>query len=88
MDLSQKIKELRLNQHLTQSELAEKLQVQFQTISKWENGITQPNVNLLPLLADSLNVSIGELFEQTASRCDFYLNKGVTGCTNAERDTS
>ena len=35
------IKELREQQGMTQKELAEKMQVSFQTISKWETGVSQ-----------------------------------------------
>ena len=37
---------------MTQRELAEKMQVSFQTISKWENGINLPDVTHLPKLAE------------------------------------
>lgn len=42
------LKKLRQRQGMTQKELAEKLQLSFQTISKWENGITMPDIVYLP----------------------------------------
>lgn len=51
------LKELRKRQGITQKELAEKLQVSFQTISKWENGINLPDISYLPELAELFGVS-------------------------------
>lgn len=45
---------------LTQAEVAEKLKVSFQAVSKWENG-TLPNVEMLVDLADLLQVSVDEI---------------------------
>ncbi|MBQ1743546.1 MAG: helix-turn-helix transcriptional regulator, partial [Clostridiales bacterium] len=36
---------------LTQTQLSEKLNVSFQAISKWENGVTFPNIEILKELA-------------------------------------
>ncbi len=46
---------------LTQQMLAEKLNISFQAISKWENSISYPDVILLPQLASVLNISIDAL---------------------------
>ena len=46
------IKELREQQGMTQKELAEKMQVSFQTISKWENGVNMPDITHIPRLAE------------------------------------
>ena len=46
---------------MTQQMLAEKLNISFQAISKWEKGISYPDVTLLPMLAAVLNVSIDSL---------------------------
>lgn len=51
------IKELRKQHGMTQKELAEKMQVSFQTISKWENGINMPDISHLPHLTDIFGVS-------------------------------
>lgn len=51
------IKELRRQRGMTQKELAEKMQVSFQTISKWENGINMPDIIHLPKLAGIFGVS-------------------------------
>lgn len=51
------LKTLRQRQGLTQKDLAEKLQVSFQTVSKWENGVTLPDIVYLPKLAAIFDVS-------------------------------
>ena len=46
---------------LTQAELAEKLGISSQAVSKWENDQTCPDISLLPLLAKTLSISTDEL---------------------------
>lgn len=46
---------------LTQQQLADKLNVSFQAISKWENGTTYPNIEILKDLASILDVSVDEI---------------------------
>lgn len=46
---------------LTQQQLADKLNVSFQAISKWENGAAYPNIELLRDLAIVLEVSVDEI---------------------------
>lgn len=55
------IAELRHEKQMTQQELADKINVTDRAISKWENGRGMPDLSLLPLLADELNVEISEL---------------------------
>lgn len=55
------IKTLREKQHLTQSQLAEKLFVSDKTVSKWETGKGFPDISLIEPLASVLRVSIPEL---------------------------
>ena len=52
---------LRKRNGFTQEELAEKLEISAQAISKWENGHTLPDTALLPLLAKLLNTSIDSI---------------------------
>ena len=55
------IKQLRENQNLTQSELAELIGVSSKTISKWETAKGLPDISLLQPLAQALNISVIEL---------------------------
>lgn len=52
----------RKRQGLTQEELAKKLGVTNQSVSKWESAQCCPDIGLLPLLADIFEISIDELF--------------------------
>lgn len=53
--------ELRQKKGLSQEELAEKLFVTRQAVSRWENGETTPNVDTLKLLSKFYDVSINTL---------------------------
>ena len=53
--------QLRKNLELTQDELAEKLFVTRQAISRWETGETTPNIDTLKLMSSMFNMSINEL---------------------------
>ncbi len=55
------IKELRDKNNMTQLQLAEKIGVSAKTISKWENGTTYPNIEILRDLAIILEVSVDEI---------------------------
>lgn len=57
------IYELRKEKKLTQKDLAESLSVTIQAISKWERGLGCPDVSLLELLANALDVSILEILK-------------------------
>ena len=61
MTLGQKLKELRSLKGLTQKELADKLHVSFQTVSKWENGENEPDITTLKELATLFNCSVDYL---------------------------
>jgi transcriptional regulator with XRE-family HTH domain len=55
------IYELRTKNHLSQDELAEKVFVTRQAVSRWETGETVPNTETLKLLSKLFNVSINTL---------------------------
>ncbi|MBQ3512265.1 MAG: phosphoribosylformylglycinamidine cyclo-ligase [Lachnospiraceae bacterium] len=46
---------------LTQQQLADELNISFQAVSKWENGTTYPNIEILKDLAIALGVSVDEI---------------------------
>ena len=56
------IQEQRKKNKITQSELAEKLNITDRAISKWENGVCLPDVGTMPELCSILNISIADLF--------------------------
>lgn len=55
------IYKLRTKNNLTQKELADKLSVTSQAISKWENGRGIPDIELLQKLSEIFNIDIAEL---------------------------
>lgn len=57
MEYSERIKNLRKSRHLTQEELAKKLDVTKQTISQYERGVRRPDVTTIDALCDFFNVS-------------------------------
>ena len=59
--LNENIKKLRQAKGLSQEELAIKLNVVRQTVSKWENGLSVPDSSMLIALADELDTSVGIL---------------------------
>ena len=66
MELSQKLKELRKTQGLTQLELAERLFVSRQAISGWEAGTSRPSTENLQSLSRLFNIPLETLLDDTA----------------------
>ncbi len=62
------IKELREKYHLTQAELAEKLNVSDKTVSKWETAKGYPDISLLEPIAKVFGISVTELISGNAVR--------------------
>ncbi len=61
METKDVIRELRMKKGLSQDELAEKIYVTRQAISRWETGETVPNTEALKLLSKQFDVSINTL---------------------------
>ena len=68
MDIGNKIKLLRQKIGATQEQLGERLGISPQSISKWETGVTMPDITLLPILSSELGVTIDELFDLTVEQ--------------------
>ena len=68
MEIGKKIKQLRYKAGLTQEQLAEKLGIGAQSVSKWENAVAMPDITTLPLLAEIFGVSIDDLFDMTTEQ--------------------
>ena len=62
MSIGTNIYTLRKNKKITQGQLAEKLGVSEQAVSKWENDVCAPDVSLFPAIAEFFGVSIDRLF--------------------------
>lgn len=57
----QRFSRLRKNLGFKQEDIAEKVNISAQAVSKWENDLSAPDISTLPILADILNVSLDEL---------------------------
>lgn len=55
------IKDIRKKNNLTQAELANKLGVTYQAVSKWENGKNIPDIAILKQISEMFNVDINEI---------------------------
>ena len=62
--MAMRIKSLREAANLTQVQLADKLGVLSTTVSNWETGVALPKTIILPQLAEILDCTIDELYEQ------------------------
>ena len=59
--IGENIRSFRKKNDLTQEELADRLGVTYQSISRWENGATYPDLELIPAIAEVLAVTVDEL---------------------------
>lgn len=84
MTLGQKIFELRNKQKMSQGDLAEKLNVSRQSISKWETDASVPELDKLILLSDLFNITIDELVRDELPEKDTDGEKESTEKSNSE----
>lgn len=75
MDIGKIIMTKRKSLGYTQQMLAEKLHISFQAISKWENGTSCPEIELLPALAKALETSVDALLGYQAVTNMDYENR-------------
>lgn len=78
--------EQRRRNHLTQQQLADELGITFQAVSKWENGIVFPNIEILPELSRILQVSVDDLLRADISDKE-SLSYGKAGVDIAYSDS-
>ncbi|MDB1939526.1 helix-turn-helix domain-containing protein [Clostridium tertium] len=62
MKINEIIKERRIDQGLTQEQVAEALGVSTPAVNKWEKGISYPDITILPALARLLRVDLNTFF--------------------------
>ena len=63
MTIAEKIKQLRKDNSMTQEDLAEKLSVSRQTISKWETSVTIPDADNIVAISKLFNITTDELLD-------------------------
>lgn len=71
-DFGENIKTLRKQKGLTQEQVAELLDVSKQSVSRWENNATYPDITFLPILASFYNVTVDFLLG-----ADYETNKSI-----------
>lgn len=67
-DIAKNIKRLRITKGMNQTQLAEKLHITRQTVSSWENGNSNPDVNMLMTIAEALDVDVDALLYPEGKR--------------------
>ncbi len=87
----EKLKKYRLKKHLSQMELAEKMDLQSSSISHLENGTHSPSLETLLRLSLVLNVGIDEmLYDSLPAVKEHHLDKDMkelfAGCTPEEKE--
>ena len=66
--ISELIKRIRKDNNLTQKQLADKYNVTYQAVSKWENGLNLPDISLLKQMSKDFNISIDDILEGEYSK--------------------
>lgn len=61
--ISETIKKIRKDNKLTQKQLADKLNVTYQAVSKWENGLNIPDITILKEICTEFNIDINDLLD-------------------------
>lgn len=84
MTLGQKIFELRNKQKMSQGDLAEKLNVSRQSISKWETDASVPELDKLIMLSDLFHITIDELVRDELPEKSTDEEKESTEKSNSE----
>ena len=70
MNFGERLKQIRANQGLSQEQLAEKIGVSRQAITKWETNRGLPDVENMIILAEIFKVTLDELILQRANEQD------------------
>lgn len=62
------IKQIRKENKLTQKQLADKYNVTYQAVSKWENGLNLPDTSLLKQISNDFNISLDDILDGNYSK--------------------
>lgn len=87
--LGKRIKQYRHKAHMTQEQLAERIDVATSTIAHAESGTSKPSLPLLMKLANALNVTLDQLVCDNLPVAEAYLEKDIADlladCSYAEK---
>lgn len=87
MNIAANIARFRRESGMTQEALAEEIGVSSQTISKWENSTTWPDVALLPVIADVFGVTIDALYGREDARHSITADAAIDKVIEHVRET-
>ena len=85
--MARMIAQLRREHSMTQEALAERIGVSPQTVSKWENRTTCPDVALLPVIADVFDVTIDALYGREDARRAILPEQAIDHVIDCARET-
>jgi len=77
--IGEKIRLLRLEYKMTQEQLADRLGISYQSVSRWENCITYPDIEILPAIAKCFSVSLDYLLGQDDAEKQKKTQKRING---------
>ena len=75
--LNENIKTIRKSKGLSQQNLADKLHVVRQTVSKWERGLSVPDAEMLVSISEALEVPVSTLLGETVSGYEYDDSKEI-----------
>lgn len=75
MKISEVIRYYRKNENLTQEQVANYLNISAPAVNKWENGISYPDITLLPPLARVLKIDVNTLLAFNEELTDIEVKK-------------
>ena len=67
MELGENIRKYRKERKLTQTDIAYTFDVTTQSVSRWENGLSYPDISMLPIIADFLKFPLMNCLEEIES---------------------
>ena len=77
MKFNENLKYLRKEEKMTQENLAERLNVSRQTVTKWESGQSLPDIENLKQIADLFGVTMDSLVGDVESKKESKINKKI-----------
>lgn len=82
LEIGENIYRLRKEKKITQEELSKVLQVSVSAISKWESGVSYPDITLLPSIANFFDSSIDEIMSHKGSYDNLDVNRIIENCSD------
>ena len=88
LNIGENLRRLRREQNMTQETLAEKLGTSFQSVSRWENGTTYPDIEFLPAIARIFGTTVDNLIGCDSNPSDEEMEQIMNAFSEALEDES